>query len=490
MVEMKTDIVIIGGGTAGMAAAVAAAENGTKVTVLEKAATTGGTGNMGIGLFAVESRLQRQQNIKFTRGEAFKVLMNYNHWKADARLAKKYIDKSADTIEWLEKMGVKFADVISTDPEAYITDHEIASPDGRVGPQSSSNMIKCLTVRAKELGVNILLRTTVKNILKSRGQIVGVLAYNDTEEEIRVNGRAVIIGTGGFGDNPEWIKKYTGFDWGRDIFSFRIPGCVGDGIRMAWEAGAGASEMIMHMIYICAGSLAETTQEADITIASRQPNLVVNLLGERFFNEEMMGNNTFTGNAIATQKERSAFNIIDETTKEYYEKNGLDLFYGVLPKVKIDGLGDAIKRITSKGGKIVFVVNSLEELAAQTGINVNGLLKTVAEYNKACELGYDEVFEKSSKYLLRPVKQPKFYAFKLCPGAYGTLGGIKVNHKLEVLTKSYDVIPGLYAAGADANNLYGDSYCFLLPGHTMGFAVNSGRMAGENAVEYIKSIAK
>lgn len=487
MAEMNSDIVIIGGGTSGVAAAVAAAERGASVTVIEKAATTGGTGNMGMGLFAVESKLQKERNIKLTRGEAFRILMTYNHWKADARLAKKYIDKSASTIEWLQEMGVKFANVISTDPGAYMTNHEISSPEGYVGPQSSANMIKCLTIRAKDLGVKFFLRTTVKSILKLQNRIAGVLAYNNnTEEEIRINSKAVIIGTGGFGDNPEWIKKYTGFNWGKDMLSFRIPGCTGDGIRLAWEAGAGASEMIMHMIYVCTEGLGETTQEVDLTIASRQPNLVVNLLGERFFNEEMMDNNTFTGNAIAAQKDRTVFNIIDEATKDYYEKEGLDRIYGVMPKTKIEGLEATMKRMISQGKDIVYIADSLEQLAEHTGISYEGLVNTVNEYNKACETGCDEIFEKSPKYLLRQVKQPPFYVFKLRPGAYGTLGGIKVNHKLEVLTKNYEVISGLYAVGTDANNLYGDSYCFILPGQTMGFAVNSGRMAGENTADFIK----
>jgi len=69
---------------------------------------------------------------------------------------------------------------------------------------------------------------------------------------------------------------------------------------------------------------------------------------------------------------------------------------------------------------------------------------------------------------------------------YGSLGGIKINHKTEVLDKNWDPLPGLYAAGTDACTIYGDSYVFVLPGNTMGFALNSGRMAGENAAEYIK----
>lgn len=94
---------------------------------------------------------------------------------------------------------------------------------------------------------------------------------------------------------------------------------------------------------------------------------------------------------------------------------------------------------------------------------------------------------KGNKYL-RPVNKPKFYAGKHFPSAYGTMGGIKINHATEVLAKDWSVVPGLYAVGIDACSIYGDSYVFILPGNSLGFAVNSGRMAGENAAAYIKSV--
>ena len=76
---------------------------------------------------------------------------------------------------------------------------------------------------------------------------------------------------------------------------------------------------------------------------------------------------------------------------------------------------------------------------------------------------------------------------KYLPGAYGSLGGIKINYKTEVLNKNWEKIPGLYAAGTDACSIYGDTYVFILPGNTMGFALNSGRIAGENAAAYAQS---
>ena len=71
-------------------------------------------------------------------------------------------------------------------------------------------------------------------------------------------------------------------------------------------------------------------------------------------------------------------------------------------------------------------------------------------------------------------------------GAYGSVGGILINHKTEVMTQDYKVIKGLYAVGTDACNIFGDSYPFILSGNTMGFCLNSGRIAGENASAYIK----
>jgi len=115
------------------------------------------------------------------------------------------------------------------------------------------------------------------------------------------------------------------------------------------------------------------------------------------------------------------------------------------------------------------------------------LSKTVETYNQTCAKGYDDLFNKAHRYL-RPLKTPKFYAGRHFSSAYGTLGGIKINHKTEVLDKDWHVIAGLYAAGTDACTIYGDSYVFILPGNTMGFALNSGRIAGENAAEYAKSL--
>jgi len=310
-----------------------------------------------------------------------------------------------------------------------------------------------------------------------------VAAEDKSGNPVEARGKAVIIATGGFGNNPQMVKKHTGFELGKDMHSFRIPGLEGDGIRMAWEAGAARTEMSMEMIYGMPDPLALPPQ---LYSAFREPHLMVNLQGERFINEAIIPNNTFTGNAIALQKGRCSFTIFDEDIKKQMEID-FDFRNFVFPVTRFEDADATIQAVLDQGYEHVFAADSLDELAEKTGISAEGLRKTVEEYNQCCARGYDDLFNKPHRYL-RPVKTPKFYAGRHFPGAYGTLGGIKINHRTEVLDKEWGVMPGLYAAGTDACSIYGDSYVFVLPGNTMGFALNSGRMAGENAADYVRTV--
>jgi PAS domain-containing protein len=108
--------------------------------------------------------------------------------------------------------------------------------------------------------------------------------------------------------------------------------------------------------------------------------------------------------------------------------------------------------------------------------------ETIDEYNEMCESS-DTLFYKPQKFM-KPIEKGPFYAGLFRPGAYGTLGGIKIDENAQVLTADWEKIPGLYAAGTDTCTIYGDSYMFLLPGNTMGYCINTGRFAGSAAAEY------
>ena len=482
MIKMEADVIVVAGGASGLAATCAAVQRGAKVITFEKGATTGGTANMGMGPFGVESRLQRAKMMGPTRDQAFQAFMDYTHWRVDAQLVRAYIDKSASTIGWLEDLGVEFVEPAAYFPGGAFTWHIVKPAVGKPGPMAASAMFKALTDKAKEMGAQIMMQTAVKKLMKQGNKVVGVIAESQAGEQIQATAKAVIICTGGFGDNPDMIKKFGGgYEWGKDLWSFRIPGMNGDGIRMAWEAGSAPTEMSMEMIYMMPGEFDPRLGET-----FRQPHLMVNLQGERFFNEGIMYNTTFTGNAIARQKNRMAFVVFDDNIKKHMETVGYDHLSVVFPFTKVDDLDGLIKTAQDGGYKAIFTADSLDELASKTGIDPEGLKKTVEEYNDHCDKGYDPVYNKEHEFL-RPVRAPKFYAAQFFPSAYGSLGGIKINYKMEVVAKDWQIIPGLYAAGTDACSIFGDSYPFILPGNTMGFALNSGRIAGENSAAYAMS---
>lgn len=470
MKELQADVVVVSAGTAGMAAAVTAAEGGASVIAIEKSAATGGTGKMANGIFAVESRLQLLKQLTLSREEAFKIYMDYTHWRVNARLVKAFIDKSADTIDWLEGMGVEFIDVRCHNPGFNYTWHIMKSP--KPGQPNGASVMKALADRAGELGISILLKTTVKRLLKENNRITGIIAEDASGEEIRVNSAAVILATGGY-----FFRSMPGQP---------VPG--GDGIRMAREAGAAVRDITLEENFARPERPPKMYESINNTFM--QPGLAVNLLGERFMNEEVDAFTFFGRNAIARQKNGTCFNIIDEDTKQHFVEKGWDWIPLAMPSTTLTkpvNFDDEIKEVLESGDGNIFVADSIEELAGKAGIDPARLRNTIEEYNKACETGRDEIFNKKARYL-RPVKRPRFYANKQVSNSIQEWGGIRINHKTEVLTGEYDVIPGLFATGMDAAcEIYESTYPFVLPATAMGFAINSGRIAGENASALVEN---
>ncbi|MBP2655465.1 MAG: FAD-dependent oxidoreductase [Firmicutes bacterium] len=476
MKMLDTDVVVIGSGPSGLAAACSAAENGSQVLILEKGNSMGGGVKGGNGLFAVESRLQKEKQLAFTKEDAFKFLMDYTHWKVDAQLVSAYINKSASTIAWLENMGINFIDVVAYFIGAQYTWHfkDPASPA----------FTEAIFEKAKTYGASIKLDTSAKSLIKEENRVVGVIAEDKLWQQIEIRAKAVIIASGGFGGNKDWIKKYTGYEHGVDLYTFAFPEVQGDGIQMAWDAGAGKSDMMMNT-HVCLPDPFGGPGGTGFELGSfRQPNLMVNIDGERIMNEEIMRSPGFAGNAVHRQKNGCAFMIFDEAANEYYD-TGWDFVMSKLPIAKSNNLRALIKKAQTEGYEHLFMADSLEELSTVTGIELQGLKKTMAEYNQACEHGRDDMFYKQAKYL-RPLTKPKFYAARFFQGGYGSLGGIKINCKTEVVTEAGAAIPGLYAVGNDANSIYNGSYPFVISGNVSSFCYNSGRIAGENAAAYIR----
>ena len=497
MTQVETGLVVIGGGMSGLTAATAAAERGLSVVVLEKGATTGGAANMGMGFFAVGSERQKDAMYTYTVDEAFNDFMTYTHWIPDARLVRRIFEQSAGTVTWIEEMGVEFLGAYKYFMESKSTWHIVKAPgSNKPTERCASIMIKAMTDRAIELGVDFRFNTTVKEIIMDDGYAAGAIAVTDSGEELEIQSNAVIVGTGGFGNNVDMIKEYLGFEWGKDIFTFRIPGIDGEGMKMVWGVGGGKTDVNMEITYNTPGL---TDVFKTISETMRQPNMMVNLDGQRIINEEVMMNTTFTGNALVRQKGRCGFTIIDDSTIDHYRKTGLD-FITYHHNVKTVENWDKEVQAYLKGESEqneglsslheyeqpqthFWVCDTIEEISEKTGIDLDGLKQTMEKYHADANKP-DSDFGKDARYM-NGFKGGKYYVMRHFPSGYGSLGGIKVDHDMQVVTQEGEKVPGLFACGTDACSIFGDSYCFIMPGSTMGFAINSGRIAGYEAAKFI-----
>ena len=294
-----------------------------------------------------------------------------------------------------------------------------------------------------------------------------------------------MIATGGYANNKEMIKKYSGFNLGVDLFPIGNVGKMGEGILMAWDAGA-AEEGIEVLELNRAGPIAPGLEPKNpVEMAATQPDLWVNPYGERFCDESISFYDTSSGNANANYG--YTFSIFDDSIIQRLLENGIDkqLGWENPPGTKPTGIYEMIQDVVEQNSTEIFAADSIEALAAKIEIDPAVLKATVEEYNRFCAKNHDDVFAKNPRYL-KPLIGPKFYAAKLRTFFLGTMGGIKINHRTEVLDKKERIIPGLYAVGFDAGGAYGDSYSITVSsGMCAGFATNTGRIAGKNALKYI-----
>ncbi|MBN1191992.1 MAG: FAD-dependent oxidoreductase [Dehalococcoidales bacterium] len=481
MEKLEYDVAVVGTGAAGLTAALTAAEGGASVAVFEKRGVQGGASNLPVGgILCVESKYQREKNYPGTRDQIFKILTDFSHWRGNARLIRAWVEKTAGTVDWLEKQGVEFQELPDVPPKpafsgGYYSELKVKG--------NGAALMKILKARAKKAGIETFMATAVRQIVQKGRQVTGVIAEDRSGKKMKVQAGAVIIATGGFVNNKEMVKKYAGYDLNKDIFPFFDLGSNGDGIRMAWEAGAATDGMGMHLYFGVPRLLIPRTQ---LHIASIQPYLWINQRGERFI-DESISNPTFVGNALTRQPNRCAYLIFDKDSRKQMEEKGLDRKSPYLGFEKLDDVEGQMRAAIEKGFGNLFIADSLEDLADAINVKPESMKNTIDEYNEYCVKGHDDYFDKDPRFL-HPVKSPRFYAFRLRVGCHGTIGGIKINERTEVLDNRDEPIPGLYSAGYDACCVYGDptDYNWFVPGGTFSFALNSGRIAGESSLQFLQ----
>lgn len=505
MEHLKSDLVVIGTGGAGMAAAITAAERGVKVVQFEKRAFPGGASNTPVAFRYVKKE-------QAFRDKAFKVHMTMTRWTANADLVRAWINMSGELPEWMAKIDVDFTLVPSN-----VTLENMGQEEGPHGGFPSgyniadrcilhgvglghggAQMIKKMVARAKALGVQIHFATPVKEILKDGDRISGVIVEDKAGKRIQVDAKAVIVATAGFNEDPEMIKKYGVYDFTLDPERDGSQGDVwflcnnlkltGDGIKMAWEIGADKGSIGIGLLNNVPGPgiVADPPwiMLNQLRVIQEQPYLWVNHQGERFIDESYADDHMTMCHAIARQNPKYGYVIFDSNIKKRLEEGHIDYEYFIFKAKKLDDVDGQFKQTIEAGNRHVFVAETIKELAEQMGVDSVRLQTTIDLYNGYCEKGHDAQFAKNPKFL-HPVKEGKFYAMRNLCSAYQTIGGINVNGKTEVLKKDSTVIPGLYAAGdIIAAELFGDPPTIGIG--TLSNALSTGRIAAESASGYLK----
>jgi fumarate reductase flavoprotein subunit len=470
------DVAVVGGGSTGLAAAVVAAEGGAKVVLLEKNPYLGGGSNFAEGLFAVESELQRAKAYGLTKEEAFRHIMEFGHYKTDAPLLRQFVEGSAANIEWLRDHGVEM-EAIHISPTEPMVWHVIRNRGQYV---HGGALVTALQEKLKERGGVILLRTPGKKLIRTGNRVTGVEATDHKGNRVIVDAGAVIIGTGGFGNSKEKIAKWTKFDPER--FKPTLPlNKTGDGIRMAVDAGADheGENLMLHLGTEGKGII----PLGHIYAMTWEPNLWVNKSGERFTNEDVVFSFPMAANTVARQRGHFAWSIFDDGEVEYVMTRGVKQGIGVIIPVmtKLANLKEEIRNAVASDSDAFKAGDSIEELAKKIDVPAAALKKTFDDYNRYAACGRDAQFFKATRWM-RPLTKGKLYAVKLYPYHFTSIGGIRVNRDMAVIDRDDRPIEGLYAGGCDVGGLYSDTYTLWASGHAYGFAVYSGRMAGESAL--------
>ena len=358
--------------------------------------------------------------------------------------------------------------------------------------------MKVLGDECKGLGVEVLLRTQAKRILTgTEGEVTKVLAEREGEE-FTITTESVIIATGGFGGNKELLKQYCP-NYHDNMERTGLPN-MGDGLVMATEIGA-ATEGLGFLLAYGPTAIPRLTK----LNVGNEPNIVkvpfwgfpwepymlwVNKKGKRFIDETSIFNPYESQNAVVQQPDNICYFLFDNKMVQIITEQGLaigggggdDPFRESPQRGKLPGLEKALRVQADKGS--VQISDSWDGIADWIGADHKMLKATIDEYNAACDQGYDPVFAKDRTYLL-PLRTPPYYAIRGITVYINTVGGIKINENMEVLDKQDNPIPGLYAGGVDTGGWTSDTYCALLPGTAFGFALNSGRIAGENAAKFV-----
>lgn len=458
------DVIVVGGGGAGMAAAIHAADAHARVALIEADTRLGGSTAMSGGVYyAAGTSVQRERGIEDDSADAmFEYYMTLNQYRVDASLARTLCDKAADGLEWLIELGVQFtaAGLYSSGVESVPRGHPATGMGAAIGDTLDREVSK--------RNIDVVLNTRLNDLLteEESGRVIGVKIGQD-----EITASAVVIATGGFGANPQFLKKYypEAANQGDKAWYIGNTNCVGDGLVMGEKVGA---DIVGHN-----RGLLLTTPNFKKELEVYVPGwlVYVNREGRRFVNE--MAEYAVMSGVIQAQTGGSCFAIFDDQARMNAKPNKQyeDAFAAGI--ISLNWIKEEIDAQIETGK--VIKANSLDELAIKCGIRPGSLDATFKRYNEDQAAGQDSMFFKDPGEMWL-VQTAPYYAVEISPAIVClTSTGLRINKDTQVLNEKNQVIRGLFAAGETTGDVLGERY--IGGGNSIANAIVFGRIAGEQA---------
>jgi fumarate reductase flavoprotein subunit len=448
------DVVVIGGGIAGLIAAGRASQQGLRVAVLER-----GTDER----YACNSRYSGGilhiafHNIREPAAELLEVIQTATQRKAEPGLAKAFADNAARVVDWLRDEGIEFMSVGNIAYQQWVlAPRRPLTPGLDWKGRGADNAMQRLENNIQQRGGEVIRGAAARSLIVEAGAVVGVEAVH-AGSTVRYSARAVLIADGGFQSNLDLLRENVSAQASKLMQRGAANG-FGDGLRMARAIGAATSELTDFYGHLL--SRDSFTNEKvwpypqcdELGVAG----IVINADGERFVDEGRGG--VFVANAIARMADPlSACAVFDEQVWQGPGKNA---------RIPANPL------LVEAGGT-VHSAPTLTGLAKLIGVPANQLERTVATYNDAYAGGTLAELKpaRSNKPIpgnapipTMPVLTPPFYAVPLCAGITMTMGGLAIDAHARVLRDSGEPVVGLYAAGSCTGGLEGRGGAHYLGG--------------------------
>ena len=447
-IEKEADVIVVGAGGAGLAAAVSAKNEGASVILIEKMGRVGGNTALAGGAYnAVDPERQEPQGIEDSIEKHFTQTFKGGDEKANPELVQYLVDNALDGIHWLESLGVEFKDEVTTVAGGlYPRGHNLLNNHG--------GFIPALQAAAESKGIEIILNTEAKELIVENGEVVGVKGTSDGADITLKANRGVILATGGYAANAELRAEYHP-ELPVSINTTNHPGATGDGLALGQQAGAN----LVGMEYIQCLPLGdpETGSLTGWLAKGVESYMFVNKAGERFIREDARRDDMTQ--ALMEQEDSLMYVISDSNTFTPGTKNNFD---------------ETIEQLV-ESGKVV-AADTLEELATKLGMDPATFTATIEEYNQTVETGVDEKWGR--EILAKKIDKAPYFASARKPTAHHTMGGLEINTNTEVLNTNGEIIPGLYAAGEVTGGIHGTN---RLGGNAIADVVVFGRTAGTTA---------